>query len=306
MNNGIGSPRDDFMEVTSPLGSQPFDEPEEHEDSIHESIEVNPEYESMETAPVTYAPGLLPGATIPKAIKPAEVPLQGTPHVQFQPLLPAPGYSPSQYAQQQYLWQQQSQSSPYLPLQQAPTFPEITGIQSPKPRGSLSRVLGSMLGSSSSSSSRGKKAVHRTPTPAPESAKKVAQAYKETPEMAAFRKTANETAQKLKEATEQTSDEARKALTDIANLTTTYHQQREADQATTTHNLEALKDELLGHMQQQYNDFDDRLKQQWAALDAKFTAALKQQRKDLVTEFANHINPLVVEFNTMANTLGAW
>ncbi|KAF8437458.1 hypothetical protein BDZ91DRAFT_804406 [Kalaharituber pfeilii] len=199
------APRDDSMEVTYPLSSQSFNEPEEHEDSIHESIEVNPEYKFMKTAPVTYTSGLLPGATMSKAIKPAEVPLQGMPH-------------------QPYLWQQPSQSSLYLPLQQAPTFPEITGIQSPKPRGSLSQVLGSMLGSSSSSSSRGKKTVHRTPILAPELAKKVAQAYKETLKMAAFWKTANKTAQKLKEATEHTSDKARKALTDIVNLTTTYHQ----------------------------------------------------------------------------------
>ncbi|KAF8435186.1 hypothetical protein BDZ91DRAFT_804559 [Kalaharituber pfeilii] len=223
----------------------------------------------METPLVAYTPKLLPGATITKAIKLMEISPRETFYVQFQPLLPTPEYLPSRYAQQQYLWQQQSQSTPYLPLQQAPTFPEDSGIQSPKLRGSLSRVFGSMWRTSSSSSSRRKRLVHRTPTPATAASKKVAKAYKEIPEIAAFWKIANETAQKLKEVMEQTSSEAQKALTDMVNFQIQYHQQRKDDQETTVHNLEALKDELLGQMQQQYNDFDDRLDQQWAALDIK-------------------------------------
>ncbi|KAF8441236.1 hypothetical protein BDZ91DRAFT_804102 [Kalaharituber pfeilii] len=98
-----------------------------------------------------------------------------------------------------------------------------------------------------------------TSMPAPQLFKKMAQAYRETLEMVAFWKITNKTTQKLKEAIEYTFNEARKALPDIVNLTTTYYQQRETDQATTTHNLEALKDELLSHIQQQYNDFEGHL-----------------------------------------------
>ncbi|KAF8437382.1 hypothetical protein BDZ91DRAFT_804423 [Kalaharituber pfeilii] len=244
-------PRDDSMKVTSPLGSQPFDELEEHEDSVHESIEGNPEYESMETAPVIYAPGLLSGATIPKAIKPAEVPLQGTLHVQFQPLLPTPKYPPSQFAQQQYLWQH-----PYLLGDCGSVITETKRIALAGVRIHVGIFIFILLKEQEA----------------------------ETLEMAAFQQTANETAQKLKAITEQTSGEAQKALTDMANFQIQYHQQRKDDQETTVHNLEVLKDELL---------------------DVKFTNALLQQKEDLVTEFASQINSLITEFNKMSNTLGA-
>ncbi|KAF8465771.1 hypothetical protein BDZ91DRAFT_794801 [Kalaharituber pfeilii] len=116
----MAAARDDSMEVTSPLGNQPF---EELEDLVHGSAEADPEYESADAPP------------------------------------------------------------------------------------------------RSSSSSKGKAAAPRALTPAPEPVKKVAAAYKETQRMAEFRKTANKTVQKLKEATEQTSGEAQKALTDMANFT---------------------------------------------------------------------------------------
>ncbi|KAF8436422.1 hypothetical protein BDZ91DRAFT_804461 [Kalaharituber pfeilii] len=83
----------------------------------------------------------------------------------------------------------------------------------------------------------------------------------------------------------------------MVNFQIQYHQQRKNDQEITVYNLEALKNKLLSHMQQQYNDFNNHLDQQWAALDIKFMKALQQQRKDLVMEFTSQINPLITEFN---------